>query len=207
MAPKSFPPPDVRHASLDAPGTKQVVPAILKDMYWNPEELPMFVHVPAYEKLPRWFIPSKKLSYKPPLMHYGWCADFDALLEMAEGRGFIRWHEYLDYEVDDADYDAYDKGMDPPLALIHKMDNQGTIGLLLETVARELAPDPPQTVQLTTTINSPSVFIVSIFTNYDLAKPPSDSFVEMFRVALGGGELRWYLDEEKIVCSSNRRGL
>ncbi|KAH9933685.1 hypothetical protein B0H21DRAFT_759881 [Amylocystis lapponica] len=196
MATISFPPHNVRYTSLDPPGTKRVIPAILQRTYWNAQELSPFFDLPAYDKLPRWFIPSRKLSYRPPLMHYGWNADFPMLVKLAEDRGLTQWNENIDYSDTDPD------DLDAPGVMVRKVNNVETISLLLETVAKELVPDPPKTVQLVLTMNAPDAFVVSVYTNYDLAKPPSDSFVEMLRVALNGGELRWFLDEELLVCSS-----
>lgn len=71
-------------------------------------------------------------------------------------------------------------------------------------IAKEIKPPGwNSTVRLACAINleaSLSPCIVSIYSNYDLAKAPSEAFIEKLGLALGASKKpRWYLDTSEVT--------
>ncbi|KAH9947888.1 hypothetical protein B0H21DRAFT_306755 [Amylocystis lapponica] len=186
-------PPISRLASLDPPGMKRgKLPPVMKRSAYRYEERPALRKAPIYDTLPRSLIPSLQPKLRPPVMHYGWPVDFERLMKIAEELDLL-----VVVDLDDLVGDP-----DGPPEGIHRItvptvDELDTIDGLLEAAGEELPPSVRQRMRLRRVINEMLGVVVSLYTNYDLATPVSDEFVEWLQDLLGEKERpRWYLDEE-----------
>ncbi|KAH9947895.1 hypothetical protein B0H21DRAFT_306968 [Amylocystis lapponica] len=143
-------------------------------------------------------------------MHYGWPADFEHLMKIAEELDLLLEVDDED-PVDDSDdedpvddsddEDPVDDPDDSPKGIqsvtTPTFIQVRTISNLLREAGDELPPSVRQRVRLRKAVNERSGVVVSIYTNYDLATPVSDEFVEGLQIFLEEKERpRWYLDDE-----------
>ncbi|KAI0933286.1 hypothetical protein AcV7_004799 [Taiwanofungus camphoratus] len=178
-------------SSLDPAGVKRNLPVPFKpnQRVLTDEDVRRTAQTPPFGTLPRVLIPSSKMALKPPVMHYGWRANRSKLLKYAEEHGLI-WDPEIEDPVPMDELSAENKAR-------HLMSNEpGSMHNALQGMVKELGLSyPPCLLSVATGFLFEDFTLVRLYTNYDLARTPSDEVVEALRVKLGEPEKpRWYLD-------------
>ncbi|KAL6301000.1 hypothetical protein BKA93DRAFT_881533 [Sparassis latifolia] len=169
--------------------------------------------LPAFDTLPRILIPSSKLEIKPPVLHYAWITDrFESKLFqhakdhnlpiMRSSKTHMKYDsddEYCSDEDDEYDSDELEKGLTAN-DLDPEEDGIGYYQLLQDAavfVLKELNLSwAPDLIDVTSSLNCRDSLILSVFTNYELARAPSPKSVEALRLWLEEPDQpKWYLDE------------
>ncbi|CCM05523.1 uncharacterized protein FIBRA_07749 [Fibroporia radiculosa] len=115
---KKYTTPNVQHFSLNPPGVKSYLTFHFKprwDLLSRKDALAASKYVP-YPTLPCVLIPIPDHPLRPPVMHYGWIADIDFLLELAKELNCVRMYMCSadlygpdDDDLDEEDEDTVDK--------------------------------------------------------------------------------------------------
>ncbi|KAH9933799.1 uncharacterized protein B0H18DRAFT_982092 [Fomitopsis serialis] len=165
--------------SLDPPGTKRKV----RQPFAYTKVKPRYDQVKGYLAtaepfltLPRLLVPSRRVKYKPPLMHYGWRVSRYLLLDYARANRLTRrWgRDLTNYEC-----------MDRALATINKKCGASMSDVILQVQTTLLDGIQPRT------------FVVSLYTNYELKRidlPSQDGIERLQRASNFEEPPRWFLD-------------
>ncbi|TFY59177.1 hypothetical protein EVJ58_g5943 [Rhodofomes roseus] len=165
--------------SLDPPGTKRKLhrPFAFTKIKPRYDQIKDYLaSIEPFDTLPRLLIPSRRVNYKPPLMHYGWRVSRDFLLEYARTNKLTRqWgRELTDYEC-----------MDRALATINKRCRASMSDTILQVQTTPMDGAQGRT------------FVISMFTNYHLKRTdlPSQDGIERLQRVFGFKEPpKWLLD-------------
>ncbi|KAI0933269.1 hypothetical protein AcV7_004786 [Taiwanofungus camphoratus] len=204
-------------SSLDPPNVKRDIPPLFKLTRRNltTEELVQMADIPPYDTLPRILIPSSKLSLKPPVMHYGWRVDIQKILKYAKDHD-LNWEPVIEdvsssddaTEEDDGEA-AEDKGGKSRKVVFDPHPEAVPIAqYTLESVVRRLGlPYPEDVLYIDSALLRDDITIISLYTNYDLGKAPSDDVIEALRVELGETEKpKWYMDLNQVTWTRHSNG-
>ncbi|KAI0919720.1 hypothetical protein AcW1_003102 [Taiwanofungus camphoratus] len=224
-------------SSLDPPNVKRDIPPLFKltrrnlttevclmsfghisaaDLSHSCQELVQMADIPLYDTLPRILIPSSKLSLKPPVMHYGWRVDIQKILKYAKDHD-LNWEPVIEdvsssddaTEEDDGEA-AEDKGGKSRKVVFDPHPEAVPIAqYTLESVVRRLGlPYPEDVLYIDSALLRDDITIISLYTNYDLGKAPSDDVIEALRVELGETEKpKWYMDLNQVTWTRYGRRL
>ncbi|KAL6300996.1 hypothetical protein BKA93DRAFT_828567 [Sparassis latifolia] len=192
------------YPSLDPPGKVRsdlVVPFMPTARKIPREKAKEIVDLPPFDTLPRILIPSSKLQLKPPVMHYGWIANESLLMEYAKEHKVpilrrpnlkrkTNVHEELYFEEEAPRRTAVD--LDP------EKDRMAYVALLKDVVVRLLRELniswPRRMLVMARPLAAGCPLIVSLYTNYDLARAPPPEVIEALRVRLEEKEQpKWFL--------------
>ncbi|KAI0933285.1 hypothetical protein AcV7_004798 [Taiwanofungus camphoratus] len=190
-------------SSLDPPDVKRNLPAPFKPTHkvLKDEDILRTAQTPPFETLPRILIPSSKMGLKPPVMHYGWRVNRAKLLKYAEDHGLV-WDPNYEGPTPLEEMSAEEK------ASRLRSNEPGSMHHALRGMVKELGLSyPPNLLSVTAGFLLGECGIITLYTNYDLARAPSDEVVEALRVKLGEPEKpRWYLDAVQYWwCTRGRR--
>ncbi|KAL6300998.1 hypothetical protein BKA93DRAFT_930570 [Sparassis latifolia] len=172
------------------------------------QRLREIVVLPPFDTLPRILIPSPYSELKPPVMHCGWVVNQSKLFQYAKDRNLpILCNSRTHMKDADKDYDD-DAGFDTDeseesLTARDLNPEEDLVGyyVLLQTTVQLVVEDlklpwASGLLSITSPLNADGPVILSLFTNYDLARAPSSKSVEVLRLWLEQPEQpKWYLDE------------
>ncbi|GBE78603.1 hypothetical protein SCP_0114920 [Sparassis crispa] len=150
--------------------------------------------LPAFDTLPRILIPSSKLEIKPPVLHYAWITDrFESkLFQHAKDHNLPIMRSSKTHMKYDSD-DEYCSDEDEEDSIGYYQLLQDTAVFVLKELNLSWAPD---LIDITSSLNCRDSLILSVFTNYELARAPSPKSVEALRLWLEEPDQpKWYLDE------------
>ncbi|KAL6300999.1 hypothetical protein BKA93DRAFT_930571 [Sparassis latifolia] len=159
-----------------------------------------------FDTLPLILIPPSKFELKPPVMRYGWVVDrFQSKLFQYAKDHNLRvpcspkthiegYDSDNEYDSDESEMALTAKDLNP------EKDGVGYLLLLQEAallVVEELNLTwPSDLINITCPLNAHNPLILSLFTNYDLARAPSPKSVEALHLWLEEREQpKWYLDQ------------
>ncbi|KZT63584.1 hypothetical protein DAEQUDRAFT_733660 [Daedalea quercina L-15889] len=167
--------------SLDPPGTKRKLhrPFALTNPRPRYDQVAGYLRAAEpFDVLPRTLIPTRRITFKPPIMHYGWMAPQDFLLDYARSHKLTRqWgRKLIDAECIIRAVETIGK------KCRGKVDDDGLVSLQITLIG----PDRER-----------EKAVISIYTNFDLNRRnlPSEDTIERLRQAFGLEEPpKWYLD-------------
>ncbi|KAI0915605.1 hypothetical protein AcV5_003784 [Taiwanofungus camphoratus] len=194
--------PHTLPASVDSPDTKRklgfpFVPAqgrVTKAVAFKASQLP------PLDKLPLVLVPRPKQSMRPPLMHYGWLVDTDALLQYAAERNIVGHEEKVVYsddeESDTEEDDDEEEERDAPVITM-RPTMEAAVGFIADRVGLQF---PPQSLLVAIPLRPPGVRVVSVYTNYNLDGASSEENVKAFgkqlakELNMDEQDPKWYLN-------------
>ncbi|KAL6300997.1 hypothetical protein BKA93DRAFT_930569 [Sparassis latifolia] len=191
---------------IDHPGKDRsdLVPPFIPTTAKIPlEQRKVVLELPPFDTLPRILIPTSKSRLKPPVMHCGWVANESLLLEYArEHKIPILRRAKLKDTLDIDGEDEFDEEMNtvvPIDSVDPREDRMAYVFLLndaLSRIVQELnIPWPLRLLSLTRPMAAGCPLIISLFTNYHLAKAPRSTAIEALRMKLHETEQpKWFLD-------------
>ncbi|KAL6306574.1 hypothetical protein BKA93DRAFT_773595 [Sparassis latifolia] len=197
--------------SIDRPGTRRddvVIPSISIAEPCTREQWLSMKDLPPMSSLPRVLVPNPKAVLRPPIMHYGWYANEEALLKHARNTrvgltlpGTVSMLEIFlriatGQRVEDVRHEDDDDRYDDRPQNLSKLQKIAMMQLALTDIVRTLDPSWPRgALMIMDTFTSDERFVVSLYTNHALEKAPSPEQIEALRVRLGESEPpKWYLD-------------
>ncbi|KAH9927878.1 hypothetical protein B0H21DRAFT_762906 [Amylocystis lapponica] len=181
--PTKYSPETVSLASLDPPGVEraeQEMQAMLMRRQIRRADLPRVADTVPEVTLPRILIPHQGRKLRPPTLHYGWTGNVaEMLLQYAEDHNLMRtikWDRDLKVK-------RTDTFLSRRAALFDIMEKHG------------LSRPSPCTLRVKGSLNAgDDLAILSLYTNYDLHKAPSDEFVDALQKVLGAEDRpRWFI--------------
>ncbi|KAI0919719.1 hypothetical protein AcV5_001705 [Taiwanofungus camphoratus] len=210
-------------SSLDPPNVKRDLPPLLKlTRRMTKEEHIQMADIPPFDTLPRILIPSSKLSLKPPVMHYGWRADLPKILKYAKDHG-LDWEPEIesptssDYESEGVKAEAAQGAAASKVRGRERREadfeaHPGAIHVAqytLDSIVERLGlPYSEELLFIDSALFLDDFTIISLYTNYDLARAPSDDVVEALRVELRETEKpKWYMDLSQVTWTRYGRRL
>ncbi|KAH9947889.1 hypothetical protein B0H21DRAFT_708198 [Amylocystis lapponica] len=165
-----------RIASIDPPGMKRdKLPSVMKRPAFRYEDVPALMKAPIYDTLPRSLMPSTQPKYKPPVMRYGWPADFERLMKRAKELDVL-----VEVDIDDLVGDLDGPIEDLQTVTTTTVDEIYSVNKLLSVACAKLPPNKRERIRLEMTLNARIGVIISIYTNYNLDTPVPDSVMKEF---------------------------
>lgn len=155
-----------------------------------------YVAVPRYERLPRVLVPRPRGEARPPKMHYGWPVNKSLLMAYAEEHDLLWGPNVGDPPSNE---DEWRKIIDDPKPV--EIDTVVSMQNALKAIALKISSSSSRTVRLSSAMNCEhGILVMSLYTNFDLNKVPSDAFIETLREALGQtAKPLWFLDGMEIT--------
>ncbi|KAH9933712.1 hypothetical protein B0H21DRAFT_894409 [Amylocystis lapponica] len=185
--PTKYSPETVSLASLDPPGVEraeQEMQVMLMRRQILRADLPRAAATVPEVTLPRILIPHRGRKLRPPTLHYGWSGSLPPMLLQ-----YAREHNLVQTIIWDKDLEVKrtDTFLSRLAAVFDIMEKHG------------LSRPDPCTLQVVASLNAgKNLGILSLYTNYDLHKAPSDEFVDALQKVLGEEDRpRWFMDVSK----------
>ncbi|KAH9934600.1 hypothetical protein B0H21DRAFT_77109 [Amylocystis lapponica] len=150
------------------------------------QDLPQVSATVPEHTLPRILIPHRGRKLRPPTLHYGWAGSVpEMLLEYATKHNLLKPLKY-----DEQRTDVFRSRLAAVFDIMEK---------------HNISPPSPCTLRVTGSLNTgdKSFSILSLYTNYNLHKAPSDEFVDALQKVLGEKDRpRWFIDHTDITWES-----
>ncbi|KAH9934616.1 hypothetical protein B0H21DRAFT_77859 [Amylocystis lapponica] len=181
--PTKYSPETVSLASLDPPGTERIereMQVMLMRRQFRREDMPCVAATVPEVTLPRILIPHRGRKLRPPILHYGWTGSVSPMLLK-----YAKEHNLTQTLKCDKDLKVKrtDTFLSRRAALFDIMEKHG------------LSRPRPCTIQIVGSLNAgTNIAIISLYTNYELHKAPSDEFVDALQKVLGEEDRpRWFI--------------